>query len=312
MHPNPDAPRRAINTSFGMLSILFWSTTVGVSRLVMESLGTLTGAATIYAAGAVGSLVYLAVRPATLRSMLRLPRRYLLGCGSMFAAYVGLLYWAIGHAASEAQAVEIGLVNYLWPSFTLLLSVPVLGRRARAWIWPGMAMALAGVVLAEIQPGRFSLAELWSRLASNPAPYACALAGAVLWGLYSNFSRRWAGHQDGGAVQLFIVATALCLLAMRLTVSEPSPHWSPWAIAGAIYMGLFPGLVSYLFWDIAVRRGHITVIASLSYMIPLLATLISCLFLGVPMRSTLWLACGLLICGAWLCQRSIHERSISG
>jgi len=308
MHPTPDVSRRAAYTALGVLPILFWSTTVAFSRQVAEALGPFTGPAVIYlVSGALGVIVLLA-RQAELRAMLRLPVRYLLGCGALFVAYMVVFYWAIGHAATGQQTVEVGLVNYLWPSLTIVFSVPVLGRRARPMLAPGILIALAGVFLAIVDPTRFSWAGLAANLASNPAPYVCALCGAVIWALYSNLSRLWAGGHEGGAVPLFLAVSGLTLLAVRLVVSEPPPNWSGRAIAETAYMGVFVGLLSYVLWDRAVRRGHIIVLASLSYFIPLMSTLLSCAMLGVPMRSTLWVSCGLLIAGAWLCSRSVTEQ----
>jgi drug/metabolite transporter (DMT)-like permease len=303
-----DASHRAANTALGTLAILFWASTIALSRQVAQAIGPIGGAAAIYLVGGAASVIFLLARPAAFRAMLRLPRRYLFGSGSLFIAYIVLLYWAVGHAAGGEQTVEIGLVNYLWPSLTILFSIPVLGRRARPTLWPGMAIALAGVGLAVIDPARFSLTGLWHNLASNPAPYLCALAAAVVWGLYSNVSLRWAAGHEGGGVPLFIAVSGAALLVLRWSVTEPPAAWSIGVIGEIIYMGLVPGLLAYLLWDRAVRRGHIIALASLSYFLPLLSTIISCAVLGVPMRPTLWVACGLLIAGAWLCSRSVTEQ----
>ena len=248
-----------------------------------------------------------------LRAMLRLPRRYLAGCGSLFVAYTALLYWSIGNAADRQAAIEVGVVNYLWAK----LHDPVLradsaseGRalaaarrgagRSPAWCWPWSRRTSS--------PGR----GCGDGCRRPPGPYIAAAVGAVLWGLYTNLSRRWAGHAAGGAVPLFFVASGLTLVAMAMLMPEHPPRWSGEMVGTAVYMGLFPGLVGYFFWDVAVRRGHIIVIASLSYFIPLLSTLTSCLVLGVPMRTTFWLACCLLIAGAWLCNRSVGEKVQAG
>jgi drug/metabolite transporter (DMT)-like permease len=310
MPPNLDASRRAANTALGTLAILFWATTVALSRRVTQAIGPIGGGAAIYGVGGAAAVIFLLARPASLRAMLRLPRRYLFGSGALFVCYTVLLYWAIGHAASGEQTVEIGLVNYLWPILTIVFSAPVLGRRVQPTLWPGIAIALAGVCLAMIDPASFSPARLLGNVASNPAVYLCALAAAVMWGLYSNVSRLWAGAagHEGGGVPLFIAASGVALLVMRLSVAEPPAAWSAGVVGEIVYMGLVPGLLAYLLWDRAVRRGHIIALASLSYFIPLLSTIITCWLLGVPMRPTLWVACGLLIAGAWLCSRSMKEQ----
>lgn len=300
-------PHRAINTALGMLSIVFWSTTIAVSRRLTESLGTLTAGALVYLLAGGAGIALLRARRGALSAALGLPKRYLLGCGAMFVIYTVLLYQAIGGAASRAQAIEVGIINYLWPSFTIALSVPLLGRRASWWLAPGIVAALAGVVLAQVPPGEFSWSQLRANATGNPQPYWLAFAAAAIWGAYSNLSRRWAGHQHDGAVPLFLAATGLVLLGLRIGTGEAPPRWSPGVAAALAYTALLPGLVAYLLYDLGTRRGHIIAVAAVSYFIPLLSTLFSCLTLGVAFRPGLGLSCSLLIVGAWLCHRSIRE-----
>jgi len=319
---DPQPPRMASggpSTALGILSILFWGTTVGFSRPLTEELGTLTAAAGIYLIAGVIGVAVLAVRPGGLGRAIRLPARYLFGCGALFVFYTLMLYLAIGLAPGRAETVEVGLVNYLWPSCTLLLSVVLLGRRASVWLAPGMAIALGGVALGMAQGGSLSAGAMLEHVRGDWAPYACALAGAVAWGFYSNLSRRWAGRgpqsrnaairdprQGGGAVPLFLLASAAVLLTMRLFVAESS-HWSARTAAGLLYMGLGPALAAYVCWDRAMRSGHIILVASLAYFTPLISTIISCAYLGVAMGPKLWLACAMVVAGAILCKRSIRD-----
>jgi drug/metabolite transporter (DMT)-like permease len=70
---------------------------------------------------------------------------------------------------------------------------------------------------------------------------------------------------------------------------------------------LFPGLLAYLFWDMGVRKGDITLLAAISYLTPLLSTLVSALVLGVAPSAGFWLGLGLVIAGAVVCKRAITE-----
>lgn len=75
------------------------------------------------------------------------------------------------------------------------------------------------------------------------------------------------------------------------------------------YNVIFPVMLAYAFWDYAMRTGRIVLLASLSYLIPILSTGISALFLGLTPRAVLWLACALVIAGALVCKLSIGERT---
>jgi drug/metabolite transporter (DMT)-like permease len=299
-------------TLFGLVAILLWSTTIAFSRPLTEQLGTFTSAFWIYLLAGVMGLILAALQSGgSLRKMIALPGKYLWGCGALFAVYILALYLAVGFAENRSQVLAVGLLNYLWPGFSLVFSVPVLGRKARLWLIPGILIALWGVWLASTGASANEPAAAISTLgemvqAGSLLPYLAALVAAVSWGLYSNLSRRWGGDQEGGAVPLFLLASGLLLGLIRLAVPE-QPQWSPAVVTGVGYMALLPGMLAYVLWDQAVRKGNLILVATLSYLTPLLSTLISSLVLGVWPGPMLWLGALLVAGGAVICKVSIIE-----
>jgi len=289
----------------GILAIAFWSCTVPVSRILTEALGTITAGACTFLLGGVLGCGYLLVSGG-MRKALQTPRAYLFGCGGVFVLYTISLYVAIGLSRNRQQAIEVGIINYLWPATTLLLSVPILKKRAHLTIVPGTVVAFAGVALAMSQTAPFSWTVLTESLASNPVPYALGFIAAFAWGLYSTLSRRFAADRDGGAAPLFVLATGVALAVVRPLFSEEMT-WSPSVGGALLYMALGPALLAYTFWDVGMRRGNITLIAALSYLTPLLMTLVSGLFLDVEIGASLLIAATLVILGAVVCKISILE-----
>lgn len=288
----------------GVAAILIWSFNVGVARSLSESVGAMTSGALMFLlAGALGCL-YAAIVEKRFKQMLRLPLRYLLGCGSIFAAYVFCLFLAIGLSATRQQTIEVAILNYLWPALTLVLAVPLLGTRVGAAFPLGVVLALGGAALAPLNLREWSASALVDNLRSHPAPYVLATCAAVLWSLYSNLSRKWAGDVEGGAVPFFSLGAGVALLGGRAWVSEPA-HWSPRALGELLFMALLPSLLAYSMWDRAVRRGNVTLVVALSYGIPVISTLVSSLYLSVSVAWNVWAASGLIVGGAVLCQRSI-------
>jgi len=295
-----------LSTGLGFLAIAFWSTTVGVSRSLTEQLGTFTSAACIYClAGALGSAVLLA-RKAGRAELRRLPRLYLLGCGGIFVAYMVCLYVAVGLAASRQQVLEVALINYLWPSLTLALSVPLLGNRARIGLAPGVVAAVAGIFIAMAQSTGFDWQTFTQNLRAGAVPYVAALGAAVTWALYSNLTRRWASTVKGGAVPLFLLASGVVLGLLRATVTEDAAPTAR-SVGELLYMAVFPALIAYVMWDVAMRRGNMVLVAAASYLTPLLSVAIGAVYLGIPLTARLWLACALVIAGAVTCKLSVVE-----
>jgi len=294
------------STGGGLAAIVLWSTTVAVARSLSEQMGPLTAGACVYLIGGLLCLLWLRWQRTSVRRLLGLSRRYVFGCGLLFVLYTVLLYLAIGLAADRQQVLEIGLVNYLWPTATILLSLLLLDKRANLLLVPGTALALVGEFLVVTQGTRVSWPSFLGHLQANPAAYAFAFVGAVTWALYSTLTRRWSRPETGGAVELFIPATGLALLVMRLFSTESSA-WSVQAAGEAVVLGIFT-VLAYALWDMAMRKGHLTLVVAFSYFTPLLSTLVSCLYLQVTPGLRLWAGCLLLALGSLMTWRSISDR----
>jgi len=287
-----------LSTLAGLGAIILWSATVPLARGLSEHVGPVTGAAAVY--GVSGGLALLS----RLRSgQGRPPRRYVTVCGALFVAYAVLLYLAIGRAVDRQQVLEIGLVNYLWPALTVVLSTVLLGRRARWFLWPATALALAGVALALTHATAISWSAFAANVAGNPGAYAMALVAAVCWALYSNLTQRWAKGRESGAVDLFLILTA-CAFAVMTALGDEHRPWSRAAAGEALFLGLatFGG---YRLWDHAMRRGDAGLVAAASYLTPLLSTVAACLYLGVTPGPRLWLGCVALVAGSVLSWRAL-------
>lgn len=297
------------HTIAGIIAIGLWSSTIAFSRTLTEQLGTLTTAFWIYClAGIVGCVSTEILMPKNTARMLRLNRKYLLGCGSLFILYIAALYLAIGTSVNRSQVLAVGLINYLWPGLSLLFSIPILKKKARSWLIAGLAIAISGVWIVMIAgnplPSDTSLKAIF--FANNIVPYLLALIAAISWALYTNLSRLWAGNDDTGAVPLFLLASGLIMGGCTVLLPERS-HWSISTIVELLYMAIFPAMMAYILWDTAVRKGNIILIASLSYLTPLLSTLISILVLQITPDVNLWIGTLMVVFGATISKASLPD-----
>jgi len=297
-----------VPTVLGIVSILIWSSLIAVSRDLAEQVGTFRAAAAAYAISGALSATILLVRHGALRKTLRSPPAYLLGCGFLYLTHMIGLAVAVGLAETRAQVLGVGLINYLWPSLTVLFAVAVLRARVTwALLLPGLALAFAGAVLAVGWAGGLSIQGFLAAAQRGPIPFVLAVVTATSWAAYSNLSRRWAPSTQTSGVPLFVIATAIALATIQwLIPSEPPPQWSLDVCLRLLYVGILPNCIAYFMWDIAMRRGRILLVAVLSNLIPLFSTLISCILLDLRMGWPLWLACALVVGGAWICRRSFR------
>jgi drug/metabolite transporter (DMT)-like permease len=68
----------------------------------------------------------------------QIPKGYLLA-GSLLnsSAMKFCLALSLGYAATRHQAIEVGMVNYLWPSLTILFAILFNGQKTNWLIVPG-------------------------------------------------------------------------------------------------------------------------------------------------------------------------------
>lgn len=122
----------------GIGAIFCWSLMVGFLRLTTVNYGPELGIALIYTLGAV--FLFLLDKPTPLK---KIPRRYLLIGGVLFATYELFMAFAVGLAQDSFQAIEVSILNYLWPTLTVLFWA-VARKSGRA---PALFRVIPGAVL---------------------------------------------------------------------------------------------------------------------------------------------------------------------
>lgn len=299
-----------VATTGGLVALLLWSTTVALMRSTTEAFGQLGAAAATYAVAGGMGLVRLALSGERRRRVRRMPAKYLLGCGALFAVYVFVVFMALGRAHNRQQALEVGLVNYLWPALTILFSVLLLRVRASAWLIPATLLCLWAIYLG-IRPEHGSSASFWRNVSLNPSAYGLALVAATTWALYSTLARRWAHAEDGGAMDFFLAGTGILLAGTLFLSGGTSGTGGGRGFVEAAFLGAAT-YVSYGLWDKAMRKGNVLLVAIASYFTPLLSLVVSSFYLRITPPPSLWWGCAVLVAGSLLSWRSVRESNPTG
>jgi drug/metabolite transporter (DMT)-like permease len=279
---------------------------VAVARSLSEQVGPITSAAAVHLIAGAASGLCLIGSSQTITRIRQLPHRYVWGCGALFVSYMLVLFLGVGLAENDQQVLEVGLLNYLWPTLTILLSLLLLNKHASLLVIPGTIAALVGVFCVLTQGSQVSWYAFVQNVLGNPAAYSLGMTAAICWALYSNLTRRWAGDGPGGAVDIFLPATGVLLLIVALAAREDG-SWRVRTFAEVVFLGLVTW-VAYRLWEVAMRTGNVILVAACSYWTPLFSTIVTCLYLGVTPGPRLWLGCVLIVCGSLLTWYSISER----
>lgn len=280
-------------TWFGVAAIMLWACSVGLTRSVTELLSPIGGAAMMYSVSTLFLWLVFGFPRISLKSL-----RYFVIGGILFAAYEICISLAVGLSHSRHQAMEMAVVNYLWPALTVLLTVFVQRKRNSLWLYVGVLIAFSGVVWCLFNGEAWSLEVLSANVADNPLTYGLALLGAVIWALYCTLTQCWSDGENG--ITLFFALTALALWGQYGLSDEPALAFSyasiGYLLASAAVMGSGYGL-----WNLAILRGDMMLLATLSYFTPVFATLFSSLILGIVLGWSFWQGVAMVSLGSLIC-----------
>ncbi len=284
-------PQRATLT--GLLAIVLWSTSVGLIRSLTEALGPIGGAAMIYSTSTLCLLAFYG-----LPRIKTLPRIYLFAGGAMFVCYEIFLSLSIGLADSRMQAIEIGMINYLWPSLIILFSLFINQQKSRFMLWPGLALALGGIVWIMKGESDWTPELLWNNVLANPLAYSLAFSAALTWALYCNITKRYGQGKSG--VSLFFLITALILWTQYSFSAESAISLTLSNSLQLIFMGASTAL-AYSAWNAGIQHGNLTLLATASYFTPVLSTLLAALWLNITPAISFWQGVAMVTAGSLLC-----------
>ncbi|HDW0090707.1 TPA: aromatic amino acid DMT transporter YddG [Enterobacter hormaechei subsp. steigerwaltii] len=280
-------------TLIGLIAILLWSAIVGLIKSVSEGFGPVGGAALIYSCSAV-LLLFTIGFP----KIQKFPLSYLIIGSVLFVCYELCLSLSLGFTHTGRQAIEVGMVNYLWPSMTILLAVIVNRQKTSPLIIPGVILAIVGIGRVLGGDGGFSLTEMMNNVMDNPLSYGLAFSGAVIWAIYCVVTQRIAQGNNG--ITLFFILTALTLWVKYLTSPQPEFNlsWHAWIslMLAAMAMGF-----GYAAWNVGILHGNVTMLAAASYFIPIISAVLAAFMLDSHLTLAFWQGTAMVSLGSLIC-----------
>lgn len=234
----------------------------------------------------IGSVVALPLSRLDL-SQFRVPLPTLaLGVYGLFGFHF-LLFIALRHA----PPVQANLVNYLWPLGMVVLAPVIL---------PGLKLSLRQLLAALLGFAGAALAisggqSLQGGLAWGYLP---ALGSALVWASYSLLTQRMPAFPTA-AIGLFALVSGTLSLLCHVWL-EPPAQVAPQDWLWLVLMGLGPLGAAFFLWDAALKRGDARQIGLLSFLTPLLSTLLLLWHRGEAITASVAVAAALIVGAAWI------------
>lgn len=233
-----------------------------------------------------GSVIALPLSRFDFRQWRVPPTTLAIGVYGLFG-YHFLLFMAL----QNAPPVQANLVNYLWPLGIVVMAPLFL---------PGMSLTPRHLLAALLGFVGAALAILGGRSTDPAAPlwawgYVPALMSAFIWSSYSLLTKRVRPFPTSAIGTFALVSGALALLCHVWLEPAVSLSGTDWALIALLGLGPLGG--SFFLWDAALKRGDARQIGVLSFITPLLSTLVLLTLRGEAPSLSVGMA-ALLIVGA--------------
>lgn len=288
-------------TLIGMSAVLMWSATIGLVRGVAEIFGPVGGAALIFTTAAGFALLHAGA--AAFRGI---PKRYFVIGGGLFVCYEVALALALGYTTTREQALEVGMINYLWPSLTIALAIALRIERADWRIIPGLGISFFGVLWVSSGEEGISIPRLIENVGQNPIAYGLALVAALLWPVYTVVTRKSSGGKN--CVPVFLAVTALVLWGKFLLSDQPALVFDATGALMVLTFGLLTTL-AYSAWNHGVLHGNLAIIAAASYFTPVLSVVATSIIFSLMPTQNFWIGALIVTTGSLICWASARGKS---
>jgi len=277
---------RPAHLALAVLVAAVWGVNFTVIEIGLDHFPPLLFSALRFLAAAVPA-VFLVGRP-------KVAWRWILAVGLVLGvAKFGLLF--VGMDAGMPAGLS-SLVLQIQAVFTALIAFAALGERPSRTKVLGMAVALAGIVVAAVDEGA----------TGSLLPFALTIAAAACWGV-SNVLTRKAAPPDALNFMVWVsTVPVLPLLALSLLLEGPSRDWDAvraldWQGAGTVlYVAWVTTVFGFGAWGWLLRRHPASTVAPFSLLVPVFGMSSAGLLLGESMSPLRWCAAVLLVGGVAL------------
>lgn len=290
-------------TFVGFAAIVLWSAIVALIKEVSNSFGAVGGSALIYSVAFLFLIFSVGWVP-----LRKFPRKYLFLGGFLMVAYELCLALSIGFSQNAKQAIEVGMVNYLWPTFTMIATIVFHTKKTNWLIVPGIFCSMLGIIWVLGGEEGVNFSQMYLHIINNPLSYSLAFVGAMLWSAYCVVTIKFAKGINGITLFFMLVAIALWIQFFLYGNHLSQLHFHPKSIIYLILAAISMGF-GYAAWNVGIIKGNVTILTGASYFIPVFSSALSSVVLSTVLGFSFWQGAILVCVGSILCWLSTKRFS---
>ena len=288
-------------TLVGLSAIVLWSLIVALIKEVSHYFGPIGGAALMYSLATI--FLFISFGWTSLKEF---PIPYLIWGSLLFVSYEICLALSIGYSNNNRQAIEIGMVNYLWPTVTILFSMLFNRQKANLLIFPGACLSIIGICFVLAGDAGLQLKDILLNVKTNSLSYGLAFLGVFLWASYCTLTARSAHGKNG--ITFFFILVSVVLWVKWILSGEVSAQFDVNSVTYLV-LAAFAMAMGYGAWNVGIMHGNMTVLATASYFIPVFSAIASAILLSTSLSFSFWKGAFLVCLGSLMCWIATKTRS---
>jgi drug/metabolite transporter (DMT)-like permease len=246
-----------------ILTILLWSATPAVAKL---ALGELNNFQLLFYTSIVGVISLFLVnlfqgKFSRLKTYTKEDYLKMFGMGILGIFLYYLFYYG---AIAAAPAGKVNVINYLWPVFIIIFSIPILKEKFNYKTLLAIFISFFGAFIA-FTNGDISMFNL-----RNSFGYILAAIGAACYGLFSVYGKKLEYDKFTSMFFYYLSATIL-IVPTSIAVSGFIIPRSIETIIAILALGGVMNSITFVFWFKALKSGDTHKTANFVYLVPFLA-----------------------------------------
>lgn len=293
-------------TLIGIIPILIWGCALPFMRFASEPFGAITSGVIQFSFSGV-LLFIIFILTGRLKDVNFIYKKEFWIRFALFVIYPIFLNLAIGTATREQMPMVI-LINYLWPTLTIIFTVFFLKLSIKKPLFIfGSVSVIFGIALETVGINYTSFASA-DHILINYQPYFFSFINAVGWAAYITYYRV-KGELTGGlsAMPFLLIGTSFSLLLLSYYIPQQVSGDVNEALPYLIYLSFTPA-ISQVCWDYATQKGNITYLSLMADGIPWMSLAVTSILLSVSISFEAWIAAAFIVIGAVLTRFAIIDK----
>lgn len=270
---------RSFNSSYIYLfiTIFLWSAVPAVAKIALAELNNLQLLSYTSIVGVI-SLFFVTLFQKKINQVKAFKATDYLKMFGMGVVGIFLYYICLFGSFSIAPAGQANVINYLWPIFIIIFSVPILKETFNFKTILAVLMSFSGafIVFTQGKLINFNNEFIWG--------YLLALLAAICYGLFSVLGKKLQYEKYISMLFYYIFASVLIILTTFVFSDFIIPKSIDTIIAIILLGGVFNS-ITFVFWFKALQAGHTHKIANAIYVVPFLALIWTYFLNSEPIRA---------------------------